>query len=186
MGRRTATKNGKKYSYYVCSTYKSGKGCSSHSIECGTLDQVVLDAISNQVNMVVEMEQLLKELGTNDVWKARVQLLDTMIAQKNEELEKYQQRRMGLYEALNDGVIDRAEYNKMRAIYAKKIEDEEQDIRKLADSRDEASCNAGTESNWVSQFVKFQGVESLTREIVFTLVDKIYVYADKRIKIDYN
>lgn len=186
MGRRAATKNGKKYSYYVCSTYKSGKGCSAHSIECSTLDQVVLDAITNQINVVVEMEQLLNGLGSTDVWKVRVQRLDTMIEQKNDELEKYQQRRMGLYEALNDGVIDREEYNKMREIYAKKIEDAEQGIRQLADSRDEALCNAGTESNWISQFVKFQGVESLTRELVFTLVDKIYVYADKRIKIEYN
>lgn len=32
MVRRSAEKNGKKYCYYHCLTYKSGKGCSSHLI----------------------------------------------------------------------------------------------------------------------------------------------------------
>ena len=186
LGRRTATKNGKKYHYYVCSTYKNGKGCSSHSIDCSTLDDIVLRSIANQVNMIAEMEQLLMELGSRDVWKARVRRLDTMIEKKREELKQNEERRMGLYEALNDGLIDRAEHGKMRAIYASRIEEAEQAIRQLSISRDEAASNAGQESNWVSQFVKFQGISDLTREVVFTLVDKVYVYADKHIKIDFN
>lgn len=186
LGRRTATKNGKKYHYYVCSTYKNGKGCSSHSIECSTLDAIVLRSIANQVNVIAEMEQLLAELGSRDVWNARARRLDTMIEKKREELKQNEERRMSLYEALNDGIIDRAEHSKMRAIYASRIEEAEQAIRQLSISRDEAANNAGQESNWISQFVKFQGIDDLTREVVFTLVDKVYVYSDKHIKIDFN
>ena len=32
MIRRTVTKNGKKYQYYHCSTYKDGGGCTPHMI----------------------------------------------------------------------------------------------------------------------------------------------------------
>lgn len=74
----------------------------------------------------------------------------------------------------------------MRAIYTSRIEEAEQAIRQLSISRDEAASNASQESNWVSQFVKFQGIDSLTREVVFTLVDKVYVHADQHIKIDFN
>lgn len=132
------------------------------------------------------MEQLLTELGSRDVWKARIRRLDTMIEKKREELKQNEERRLGLYEALNDGLIDRAEHSKMRAIYTSRIEEAEQAIRQLSISRDEAASNASQESNWVSQFVKFQGIDSLTREVVFTLVDKVYVHADQHIKIDFN
>lgn len=186
MGRRTTTKNGKKYHYYVCSTYKNGKGCSSHSIECSVLDGIVLRAIGSQVNVIAEMEQLLMELGSRDVWRARVRRLETMIAQKKDELEKNQDNQMTLYESLRDGIIDRGEFNRMKKIYSDRIDEAQQAINQLAASRDEAANNAGKDNNWVSQFLKFQGLEDLTREVVFTLVDKIYIHADKHVKIDFN
>lgn len=36
------------------------------------------------------------------------------------------------------------------------------------------------------QFIKFKGISELTREVVVTLVDRIYVYEDKRIRIEFN
>ena len=186
MGRRTVTKNGKKYHYYVCSTYKNGKGCSSHSIECTTLDGIVLRAIGSQVNVIAEMEQFLMELGSNDVWRARVRRLDTMIAQKKQELENYEEGQMTLYESLRDGILDRTEFNRMKKIYSDKIAEAQQAINQLATNRDEAANNASQENGWVRQYVKFQGIEALSREVVFTLIDKIFVYADKHVKIDFN
>lgn len=186
MGRRTVTKNGKKYHYYVCSTYKNGKGCSSHSIECTTLDGIVLRAIGSQVNVIAEMEQFLMELGSNDVWRARVRRLDTMIAQKKQELENYEEGQMTLYESLRDGILDRTEFNRMKKIYSDKIAEAQQAINQLANNRDEAANNASQENGWFRQYVKFQGIEALSREVVFTLIDKIFVYADKHVKIDFN
>ena len=186
MSRRTVTKGDKKYNYYVCSTYKNGNGCSSHSIECETMDGIVLRAIGSQVNVIVEMEKFLTELGTTDVWHARVRRLDSIIAEKRDELEKYEESQMSLYESLRDGILDRTEYNRMKQIYGSKIEEAQKAINELAASRDEAANNARQDNGWVKQFIKFQGLEDLTREVVFTLVDKIYVYADKRVKIDFN
>ena len=109
-----------------------------------------------------------------------------MIAQKRDELEKYEESQMTLYESLRDGILDRTEYNRMKRIYGSKIEEAQKAINELAASRDEAANNASQENGWVKQFIKFQGLEDLTREVVFTLVDKIYIYADKRVKIDFN
>ena len=150
------------------------------------MDGIVLRAIGSQVNVIVEMEKFLVELGSNDVWHARVRRLDSMIAQKRDELEKYEESQMTLYESLRDGILDRTEYNRMKRIYGSKIEEAQKAINELAASRDEAANNASQENGWVKQFIKFQGLEDLTREVVFTLVDKIYIYADKRVKIDFN
>lgn len=45
MIRRTVTKNGKKYQYYHCSTYKNGGGCTPHMINSEKLTESVLTAI---------------------------------------------------------------------------------------------------------------------------------------------
>ena len=34
--------------------------------------------------------------------------------------------------------------------------------------------------------IRFNGVEELTRELVVTFIDRIYIYENKRIKIDFN
>ena len=126
------------------------------------------------------------ELGSNDVWRARVRRLDTMIAQKKQELENYEEGQMTLYESLRDGILDRTEFNRMKKIYSDKIAEAQQAINQLATNRDEAANNASQENAWVRQYVKFQGIEALSREVVFTLIDKIFVYADKHVKIDFN
>ena len=59
MIRRTVTKNGKKYQYYHCSTYKNGGGCTPHMINSEKLTESVLAAIRHQVTLLVEAEKVL-------------------------------------------------------------------------------------------------------------------------------
>lgn len=186
MRRRSANKNGKKYYYYVCSTYKSGDGCSSHSIECGKLDAIILNAIAHQVNMIAEMENLLLSLGQKDVWEVKARGFDEMIDQKERELEHNMQMQMGLYESLSSGTLQREEYDMLKSRYKAIVANCDRELRQLRENRDDARSRAGTSCDWVAQFLKFQGIESLSREAVFTLIDKVYVFSDKRIKIDFN
>ncbi len=186
MRRRSATKNGKKYYYYVCATYKSGEGCSSHSIACDTLDAIILNAIAHQVNMIAEMESLLHSLGQKDIWGIKAQGYDEVIEQKEAELDHNMQLQMGLYESLTNGILERDEYELLKGQYKGIISACERDLRQLRASRDEARSWAGTGCDWVEQFLKFQGIEALSREAVFTLIDKVYVHADKHIRIEFN
>ena len=63
MIKRSVSRGNKKFHYYVCSTNKKGYGCSSHSISMETLENTVMRAIKNQINLVVEMKQLLEEVS---------------------------------------------------------------------------------------------------------------------------
>ena len=40
--------------------------------------------------------------------------------------------------------------------------------------------------SWVMQFAKYQDITELSREAVVTLIDRISVYEDGKIKIDFN
>ncbi len=186
LQRRTVTKGEQKYCYYVCATYKDGKGCSSHSFEQKKLEETVLHAVTGQIQMIVELNQLVQDIGLHRIDQIRLGRVDVMIAQKEQDLERDKEFRMRLYEALNEDLIDRDEYNKMRMKYTRQIEDTEKAINKLQLQRTEISSNHSTDNNWIMQFIKFQGITELTREVVVTLIDHIYVYVYKRIRIEFN
>jgi site-specific DNA recombinase len=92
---------------------------------------------------------------------------------------------MKLYEALNDNLINRDEYEKMRSRYTGMIEETENVIRQLSAEREKSLTNTAPR-DWMTSVAKFKGLTELSREVVVTLVDKIYVYEDKRIRIDFN
>ena len=46
--------------------------------------------------------------------------------------------------------------------------------------------SSSIKTNWIQQFIRFKGASELTREIVVTLIDRVYVYEDKRVRIDFN
>lgn len=186
LQRRTVKRGKQKYYYYVCASYKNGKGCSSHSIEQKKLEETVLHAISNQIQMIVELNKLVQDIGMKSIDQVRLKRLDVMIAQKEQDMDHDKEFRMKLYEALNDDLIDRDEYEKMRMKYTKQIEDTEKAISKLQIQREDILSNNATDNSWIMQFIKFQGLTELSHEAVVTLIDRIYVYEDKHIRIEFN
>lgn len=186
LQRRTVKRGKQKYYYYVCASYKNGKGCSSHSIEQKKLEETVLHAISNQIQMIVELNKLVQDIGMKSIDQVRLKRLDVMIAQKEQDMDHDKEFRMKLYEALNDDLIDRDEYEKMRMKYTKQIEDTEKAISKLQIQRAGILSNNATDNSWIMQFIKFQGLTELSHEAVVTLIDRIYVYEDKHIRIEFN
>lgn len=186
MSRRSTTKKGRKYHYYVCSSYKNKASCASHSMACEVLDKIVLNAILNQITVVAELDRLMQQMGSDCIPGARAKRIEGTIAKKEDELEHYRDIRMNLYESLQDGVLDRDEYSKMRTKYSAMIADIEKELQQLRSSRDEALENANADESWIAQYVKFRELPELSREAVFSLIDRVYVYKDKRIRIDFN
>ena len=136
--------------------------------------------------MIVEMEQLMEEIGQSNIWNVKITRLDRMIAQKENEADGYRDFRMKLYEALREELIDRDEYAKMRQKYTQSIEEAEAAIQKLKEERSALLASTGVDCGWIEQFVKYREISELTREVVVTLIDRIYIYEDKHIKIDFN
>ena len=136
--------------------------------------------------MIVEMDQLVQEMDTQTAGNLQVKGLDIKIAQKTSELDRLQEYRGKLYEALADDLIDTEEYNKMRLKYTEQIKDTEESILKLTSQRESVLSSRDIDRSWVMQFAKYQDITELSREAVVTLIDRISVYEDGKIKIDFN
>ncbi len=185
MLRKTVHRGKRTFSYYVCSANKKGNGCSSHGFEQGKLEQTVLRAITKHIEVILDTDALLKSMGQVSIENARIKRLDLAIVQKNSELDRCKDFRMKLYEALNDNLIDRDEYEKMRSKYTNMISEAEAAVRKLEEDR-EKTLSSAAPRDWMASIAKFKGITELTREVVVTLIDRIYIFEDKHIRIDFN
>lgn len=74
----------------------------------------------------------------------------------------------------------------MRAKYTQLIEEGTQALVELKERRSKELKNQSADDLWLQRFSRYQGATELNREMVAALIDKVYVYEDKRIKIDFN
>lgn len=186
MIKRSVSRGNKKFHYYVCSTNKKGYGCSSHSISMEILENTVMRAIKNQINLVVEMKQLLEEVNHSDILSVKLRRLDLLIAEKNKEIDKQKDFRMKLYEALSDGLIERDEYDAMRKRATVTIETAEAVVQKLDTERAEIVSQNTRNLSWLERFARYQDYAKLSREIAVAFIDRVTVYEDKTVHIDFN
>lgn len=186
MCRRSVSRNNKKFFYYVCSNNKKSNECSSHSFEQGKLEKTVLRAIQKQINLVVEIDELLGDINGSTVMIRKLQGLDLRIAEKMKEIDSYQDFRMKLYESLASEVLDRDEYDFMRQKYTGMIQTAREALENLQKEREEILKETTVDRTWIEQFIRYKNITELSREVVVTLIDKIYIFEDKRIQIKFN
>ena len=91
MIRRTVTKNGKKYQYYHCSTYKNGGGCTPHMINSEKLTESVLAAIRHSTIRSILKNPLYIGKCTLILAKAKRELEVPAIVSKT-EFQKVQKK----------------------------------------------------------------------------------------------
>ena len=135
MIRRTVTKNGKKYQYYHCSTYKNGGGCTPHMINSEKLTESVLAAIRHQVTLLVEAEKVLSNAELASGEQIGIKILDSQITALEAELERYSNLKIRLYQDLCDDVVSREEYGEMNTRFAQKIKEAQDKIQEIFSTR---------------------------------------------------
>lgn len=183
MVRKAVPSGGRKYFYYVCSTNKHKKECSSHSISEKKLTDRVFHAIQDQIETVCRMDEFLTYIDTLPEHQREVFNYDAQIGQLRQEIQKYKRMKMKLYEDLSDGIIDEKEYQEYRGSFSKRITEKEQALERLEHERKETVEGNRSSSLWIQEFKKYRNVPELSRQMVTTLVDKVMVYEEGRMEV---
>ena len=132
------------------------------------------------------MKQLLEEVNHSEVLSVKLKRLDLLIAEKHKEIDKQKEFRMKLYEALSDGLIERNEYDTMRQRATVTIESAEAAVQKLDAERAEIVSQNTRNLTWLERFARYQDYAKLSREIAVAFIDRVTVYEDKTVHIDFN
>lgn len=142
---------GRKYFYYVCSTNKHKKGCSSHSVSEKKLTDRVFHAVQDQIETVCWLDEFQTYIDTLPEHRRMVFNYDAQIEQLQQEIQKYKRMKMKRYEDLSDGIIDEKEYQEYRSSFSKRISEKEQALERLEHERKETAESNRSSSLWIQE-----------------------------------
>ena len=97
--------------------------------------------------------------------------------------EKYKKLRAALYEDYKKGIIGEEDFKTFSAIYEEKYSAIESDLEKQMQNLKELFKNGLEAGMKLEQYKDVLQVEELNRTTLVHLVEKIYVYDDKRVQV---
>lgn len=186
MVRRTATKNGKKYYYYHCSTYKRGDGCTSHNISEEKLMEGILEVVQKQIALLVEADTILNEIDRLPQEQLGIKTIHSQLMSLEKEIERYKDLKTKVYQDMLDGVVSREEYKEINARFTEKLSAAKDAKAELEAKRDKLLSRASNIRPWMSYFREYRNVDHLDRKMIASIIDSIDIYDTGRLEINYR
>ena len=189
MNKKSSTnKSGSKYEYYICSTYrkKSNNLCTKHSIKVENLEKAVLKAINFHIDLLIDTEEIVKQINDVGASTARPQIIYNMIIEKQNEISKISNFKRTLYEDWKNEDITREEYLEYKQKYENDIERLNQNIERLENEKQKYESQSINSNEWIEKFKEKKGIIELSRDIMMELIDCIYVKENGDIKIKFK
>ncbi len=183
MMKRVNTYKGKKTVFYICQTKHKSQECSRHSVREDILKNILLKEIKLWLGF------LASDANLADVWN--------QIHTNTERIEKYYEHISGLKKEYNkycelkkvvlsdwkEGLIEEEEQKELYCWYTKKCKEYELAINKQEKLVKTIEKSAARIEKKLAGYKETKGLEELSRELLVRMVDKIYVYEDKKLDI---
>lgn len=185
MIRRMNRYKGTEKIYYICSTRNRSEGCSRHSISEEDLKKVVFQIIQSQVALLIDVNCQMQYLQTKEMNFEDVVGFDKEITRLRNEQEKYLELRAGLYEDLKMGVITQADFKNFSAIYEKQYIETEQALTKQEEMLKRLFYNGVQCGIKLERLKETMQITTLDRDTLLAFVERIEVYEEKRVFIQF-
>ena len=182
--RKTVSYAGRRYVYYVCNANKHDKTvCSRHSIREDILGQVIYQTVRHQIDLLLDVDKALRQFENLSWEKHKLKQLDASIEIQEEVVRKNNTLRLGIYEDLRAGLLDRSEYESLKKELAERINEATAAIEKLNKEKREILDGVSKQQSWIEQFRQYENVTELTRPMVIHLIERINIFEDSNIEI---
>lgn len=182
--RKTVSYAGKRYVYYVCNANKHDKTvCSRHSIREDILGQVIYQTVRHQIDLLLDVDKALRQFENLSWEKHKLKQLDASVEIQEEVVRKNNTLRLGIYEDLRAGLLDRSEYESLKKELAERIAEATAAIEKLNKEKREILDGVSKQQSWIEQFRQYENVTELTRPMVIHLIERINIFEDSNIEI---
>ena len=185
---RKTTKSGEKtYVYYVCCANKEDKTiCSKHSTREDFLNNAVLTTIQNHILLLLDMKTALSKIDNLSWEQDELEKISTNIYIQEQIIKKNNELRASLYEDLKDGIISKDDFETLKVGMSEKIANAKKAIAELNKSKINIEAGVSDHQCWLEQFERFKNVNKITREVIVSLVEKIYIYEENKVEVVFN
>lgn len=165
--------------YYNCGTYdRYGPSiCSKHRISSTQLERVILDDINQVLSAIESLSSLsIPETALKVKRHKEKEKLNTAI-------ERISRLRQGIYEDYKEGLLSKEDFLAYRIDY----ETKEKQLRAQLEQTEITSNSEDVfKRAWINKLLENGKLESLDRATVVETIDRINVYEDGHIEIQYK
>lgn len=186
MVRKNNSTASNPYYYYICSGSKEKSGCKSHIIRDKLLEEAVFATVQAHIRSVLDVEQTLADIKRLPYTSRQVKKIKERLNARQAEVEKYRRYRMKLHEDYTDGIITREDYIAFGKRYDQRVREAEGAIRSLSQEMDRLVEGKSQEQQWIAYFKQHQDIEELNRRLAVQFIDRIAVFENRRIHIDFK
>lgn len=186
MVRKNNATSSNPYYYYICSGHKQKSGCSSHSFRCERLEHVVFQTLQKHIASILDMERMLKAIQDLPYTDRAVKQTVKQIEEKNNEIEKYRDRKLQLHEDYTDHILSREDYCAFGKRYEQKIHDAQTSVDSLEKKMEQLIGGNTDGQQWMEHFTRHRNIPLLDRKIAVELIERISVYSGQRLHIQFK
>ena len=174
-------------SNYYCRNYKTtSSNCSPHKIRTADLNRLVLEIIILQIKMVLNMEKTIEKAKNGGVLKELEQKYVSSINRLNNDIEKYKRLKKSVYEDWKLDNISKEDYLLYVGDYDKNIDNIKNEINALKNVYNENIQELKKDNYWIDHFKKNKNINEVNREIIYDVIDTIYVHEGGNITIKFK
>lgn len=184
--KKVSISGAKKYDYYMCSKNKQQHTCSSHRIKAEDLERTVLAVLQNQIQVIIQMSECIEMIGNLPFRKINLKKAQERYEKVEEEISKYRSLKVSLYEDMKDGLVSKEDYIDIAAQYEERIKTAELSKIQIRKEMDKLISNTSEQQVWMQDFIAHKNLTSLSRMAAVELIEKILVYEDKKIEVQFR
>jgi len=176
----------KEYYYYVCSTFKKGghNACTKHSIQTNVVKDVVFEVLKQYVNVALTMNNIIDFINQSKERNSQTDKFEKQLSAKHKERDKASKMLVDLYPDFKNGLLNQDTYLMFKAKYEREILSINEQIAEIENRIEQIKTGLTQENRFISNFVKYQNITELTRDMVVELINNIYIYEGGRIEVE--
>ncbi len=132
------------------------------------------------------LARLLETADPAPLQKAGAKKVQERMESRKREADRYRRLTESLYENMVDGVITREEYHELKKNYSELCSEAEKQAEGLQEEMLRTLESSVDGNGWMEQFKKYGNITELDRTAVVSLIDRIFIYRDRRVDIIYS
>lgn len=162
----------------ACGSYKrlGPKICTRHGILMTELEDVVLDAINEHITKLCNIEAAITKASSFD---RRNNDIEKRIATLTNNVEGIKLKKRSMYSDYQDNLLTREEYIEYNNSYTKNIGFMVKEIERLKEELSTSPMEE-TQKSWFQNLIKLRKIDSLSRELLLSFIDVIYISEPKK------
>ena len=177
----------RKISNFFCSTYlRAGNVCTSHKIKTEELEKILIDTISLQVKMVIELDRSLNKLlfMSNEEYLENEYKNNIKISKI--KINNLKSKKRELYEEYKFNKIDRNAFKEEAEVIEKNIGLLLSDIERYESTYLETIKKIRKNDYWINHYKRNKKIKKITKKVLDELIENIYVFENNKVEVKFK